>query len=166
MSYPPEAIAKAKGLYAQGCPHEHIEREMRKEWPTWTRKNLYGEDGWIERYGFDDARAEFQKQIQAHEQLAQQTSQDMLVELTALRKKLFEGMKGTEENEVPDPQKVYAYNQLTRTITQLLKIDDSSQAEAFDLDSNTLWQILMEIPEIEDVLKKKKKEIRKAIEAA
>lgn len=162
MSYPPEAVQKCANLYARGHTHTRIEEEMQKEWPDWTRKNLYGENGWIEKHGFDDARERYQRRTKQLEIEAEQTTNEMLGELVAIRKQLYQDMQSNEQ--LSDPQKVYAYDKITRTLVQLLKADDATAAEGIDLDSNQLFQVLMKIPDVRDAIEKNRPQILKEIE--
>lgn len=63
-SYGPDAIEKARGLYLKyGSNHAAIEREMRKDYPSWRRQNLvYRKEkdgreklGWIKEYRFEES---------------------------------------------------------------------------------------------------------------
>jgi len=168
VSYPQAAVDKCANLYARGLPHTQIEEEMRRDWPDWSRKNLYGENGWIEKYGFEDARRRYQERTKQLEQATEDATQEMLTELLQIRKSLYRDMKrpvgedGTEG--AVDPQKIYAYNQVTRTLMQLLK-SDSQQVEPVSVDETQIWQVLNSIPEVKDVIEKNKKEIIKKIES-
>ena len=68
--YPPEAIEKCRKLYCKfgGKDFDAIQREMRKEYPTWRKQNLKprgkGADsrlGWIVEHNFDKSLHEYLK---------------------------------------------------------------------------------------------------------
>jgi hypothetical protein len=74
--YSPEAIALCRKLYIQfGGNDKQIEKEMRKEYPSWSKQNLYakgnGSDsrlGWIVEHGFEkSAQLDLQTKIGAIE---------------------------------------------------------------------------------------------------
>lgn|GEM_PF-4433537 len=164
MGYPQEAVQKCQNLYVRGVPHDRIEQEMRKDWPTWSRKNLYGDSGWIDRHGFEDARRRYRERVKAYEETAEQTTNEMLMEMIKLRKDLYNDMIAHEATA--DPQKIYAYDKVTRTLLQLLHADDGAPSDAVDLDNNQVFQLLMEIPEVKNAIEKNKKAILEKIERA
>jgi hypothetical protein len=143
-----------------------IQEEMRKTpgCEQWDRKLLYGENGWIEKFGFEEAQRRYLERTQALEQMTEDATQDMLTELLQIRKSLYEDMKAN--NATADPQKIYAYNQVSRTLMQLLKNSDAQQQiEPVNIDETQIWQVLNSIPEVKDAIEKNKKEIIKKIES-
>ena len=74
--YSPEAIALCRKLYIQfGGNDKQIEKEMRKEYPSWGKQNLYAKGknndsrlGWIVEHGFEkSAQLDLQTKIGAIE---------------------------------------------------------------------------------------------------
>lgn len=161
MSYTQEAILKCQNLYARGLPHTQIEAEMRKEFPTWSRKLLYGEGGWIDRYGFEDARRRYEERTRAFEQAAEDTAHEMIGELSKIRKNLYEDLKLDPGNH----SKIFAHEKVCNALIRLLRTSEQ-QVEPVNIDDNQLWQILNSIPEMKAAIEANKAQILKAIEAS
>lgn len=111
--YAKEVVEKARSLYCKfgGKDFDAIEREMRKEYPTWRKQNLKargkGSDsrlGWIDEYQFDKSLVEYAK--------------TQIVAVTDDVQKLYLGIKKTRETlelkvagegATPTRDEIYAY---------------------------------------------------------
>ena len=90
MAYKLDAVNKAYQLYAQGLPHEEIEKEMKKEYVSWSRQLLYGDDGWIKKYGWEERRTKADAKRQELTDTIASTEELMVNALAAALKTISE----------------------------------------------------------------------------
>lgn len=92
MQYPQEAIDLCGKLYCKygGMNHDRIEREMRKQYPGWRKKNLYDSGsgkqarlGWITREGFDNLLKIY---VQKLTESVNDDEQDLYIGIRTVRK--------------------------------------------------------------------------------
>lgn len=98
--YSQDAIEKARGLYIKygGENFDAIQREMRKQYPSWTKANLVGREekayrgrvarekhGWIDLYGFEKS---LKLHLQELATTAKSDEQDLYLGIRAVRKEL------------------------------------------------------------------------------
>lgn len=90
-TYPPEAIEQCQRLFIRfnGKRYDLIEKEMRKTWPGWSKKNLEDRGdrmGWVEKYGFKKALA---ISITQRPTAALNSAQQLVIEVETVRAQLF-----------------------------------------------------------------------------
>ncbi len=92
-SYDETAVDKCFRLYLRfnGQQHDRIEKEMQKEYPRWSKQNLYTRGdkiGWIEKNGWE--RAVKEKIACANSNQAVTEEQALFSEIAQARKRLHE----------------------------------------------------------------------------
>lgn len=94
-TYSTEAVEEALHLFLKynGQQHDRIEAEMRRQWPGWSKQNLYtrgkGDNlkvGWIEKYGWDAALK--QKLSLASEQTALNADEVLVRDIEQIRQRI------------------------------------------------------------------------------
>jgi hypothetical protein len=96
--YSPEAVQRCLELYLQfnGGQHDRIEVEMRKEWPGWSKSNLYDKgkgknrkDGWISLYGWKHA---LEMRLAMSSEGAATSAELLFLEIETVRRRLAKEM--------------------------------------------------------------------------
>jgi lipase chaperone LimK len=119
MAYKPEAIDKAFRLFCQGEPHEAIEAAMKKEYPAWSRQLLYGEEGWIKKYNWEERRAKADAKKQDLTDAIENTEELMVKAITSAITSLSEKIE-TQGSQV-NAQDLAQLNKLSGTLNNIRK---------------------------------------------
>ena len=94
LKYDDKAVEKCFGHYLRfnGQQHDLIESEMRKEYPGWSKQNLYtrGKDtnrktGWVEKYGWDEA---LKLKVATSGKAASTSAEKLFLEIEATRERI------------------------------------------------------------------------------
>ncbi len=117
MAYHADAQDYAFSLYCQGLSDEEIEREMRKQWPRFTRQVLYGEGGWKKKFNWEERRAnadakrkELTDAIESSEELILKS---LLDAIRALSEKI------RSQGSRVDPNDLAQLNKLSTTVDKI-----------------------------------------------
>ncbi len=112
MAYDTQAQELAFSLYARGWSNEKCVREMRKVYPGFAGSTY---DEWVKKLDWPARRAVLDQKRMEFEELCQDTSRLLVLELNTIRKKLFDQIKaGTV-----DAQTVYAHARVAKQIAEL-----------------------------------------------
>lgn len=118
-AYRADAIDTAFTLYCQGLPHEDIEREMKKTWPAWSRQLLYGDEGWIKKYNWEERRAKADAKKQELKDVIENTEAMMVKALSSAIKSLTEKIES--QGSQVDAQDVAQLNKISATLNNIRK---------------------------------------------
>jgi hypothetical protein len=141
VKYGPDVIKFCLDLYLRfnGQSFDRIEKEMRKQWPNWSRQNLVTRGqkiGWIEQYGWEKA---LEIKIASAESIALTESEVLFKEICDQRRRI----KGWLDSAgVADKDLTYQHRDYCKlTIEALNKIEASrDNLEAF----TAMWERLMD----------------------
>jgi hypothetical protein len=147
--YPQNAIDTCLTLYLKygGKNFDAIEREMRKEWSSWSKQLLHtkgtGKDarlGWIDKYGFENAlKIHLENKV---ENVLDDTNK-LYQDIKAIRETLAKKAKDLEAT-ASDLQNFAKYADLeikARNLLDLSKSNLETFAEAFELIGEWLREI-------------------------
>ena len=119
MAYKPDAIQKAYDLFARGLSHEDIEREMKADYPSWSRQLLYGPDGWIQKYGWEARRAKADAKRQELTDAIASTEELMVRALTSALGSLTEKIESA--GSLVKAEDVTQLNKISSTLNTIRK---------------------------------------------
>jgi hypothetical protein len=114
MAYDSKAQEFAYSYFARGYSKERAMREIRKTYPGFSGSTW---DEWVEKLNWRDRRAQADLRLREFEDLAQDAARSLLLELDAIRKRLWK----TVDVDGPDTQAVYAYNAVAKQIAELAR---------------------------------------------
>lgn len=142
--YPPEAVEKAFGLYLQlnGQNFDRIEREMRREFPGWTRQILFtrgaGEHyraGWIEKYGWE-AALKIYLSTKGNNLLT--SGERLLAEVETIRERLFQQIVASGVN---NRDLVYQHDKYSQRSAEILAALEKASNPLRDFAA--FWKFLL-----------------------
>ncbi len=119
MAYHADAQDFAFNLYCQGWSDEQIEKEMRTQWPTFTRQVLYGEGGWKKKFNWEDRRSKADAKRQELKETIEDTEGMMVKALSSAIKSLSEKIE-TQGSQVK-AEDVAQLNKLSATLNNIRK---------------------------------------------
>ena len=119
MAYHADAQDFALNLYCQGWSDEQIEKEMRTQWPTFTRQVLYGEGGWKKKFNWEDRRSKADAKRQELKETIEDTEGMMVKALSSAIKSLSEKIQ-TQGSQVK-AEDVAQLNKLSATLNNIRK---------------------------------------------
>jgi hypothetical protein len=148
-AYPAEAIEKCFRLYLRfnGGQWDRIEKEMRREWPGWSKQNLGNRGdklGWIEKYGWE---AGLKLHLATKPAGARTSAETLFNEIEETRKKLFADLQALGGRQ--DRDLVYQYRDFCKlSIEALSKVQGAGNTlESFV----AFWERLLDmLPEISE----------------
>ncbi len=115
--YHADAQDFAFDLYCQGLSDEAIEKEMRKQWPRFTRQVLYGDGGWKKKFNWEERRSaadakrkELTDAIESSEELILKS---LLDAIRALSEKI------RSQGSRVDPNDLAQLNKLSTTVDKI-----------------------------------------------
>jgi hypothetical protein len=125
MQYPQEAIDLCGKLYCKygGMNHDRIEREMRKQYPGWRKKNLYDSGsgkqallGWINREGFDNL---LKIHVQKLTESVNDDEQDLYIGIRTVRKAMQSKVVGKSASKDDLETFVAGYEKMINWLTDI-----------------------------------------------